>query len=84
MKFALALGGAYLLIALGLVAIGLSILHQFERATATIEISPTSTIAPEPTDFPLCVTVKPRPLIDRSNGNYDYRLGRGRRDGGVS
>jgi hypothetical protein len=74
----------YLFIALGLAAVALEILHAVDRAVDRLEQSTTATIAPIATDFPLCVTVRPSPLIDQSHGNYDYRLGRGRRDGGIS
>lgn len=84
MKGLLGMGAAYLGVAMLIVVIALQILAAFERATDRLQNATTSTLAPIATDFPVCVTVKPRPLIDGVRGNYDYRLGRGRRDGGIS
>jgi lysozyme family protein len=35
-------------------------------------------------DVPVCVTVRPSPLLQEPNSNYDYRLPPGRKDGGTT
>jgi hypothetical protein len=63
-----------LLLALALLASAIA--HDRARDQLLIdpvEQEPAATVAPA--DFPLCVTVKPRPLLRSPQGRVDYRVG---------
>lgn len=79
MSRALAFLIGHLLLALGLGAAAIALVRSLEQPP-----QPTVLVEPTRVDFPLCVTVKPPALLEPPPGTHEYRLGRGRKDGGTT
>jgi hypothetical protein len=46
--------------------------------------NPTGASAPRKADFPVCVTIKPQPLLRTPHGRTDFRLGEPMNDKGAT